>query len=180
MRRDQLEHAIRAATAILGEDAVVIIGSQAILGSYPDSDLPQQTVLSMEVDVLPLDDDDETKADELDGAIGELSSFHRTHGFYVQGVGQRTAILPAGWRDRLIAVRNSNTEGRTGWCLEGHDLCVAKLAADRGKDRSYCLALIRGGLVSPPTLRERLAQTDLTPELRARVEGWLAAIAGAR
>lgn len=29
-----------------------------------------------------------------------------------------TALLPAGWIDRLVRVNNANTNGRTGLCLE--------------------------------------------------------------
>jgi hypothetical protein len=35
--RAQLEHVIRAAAAVTGEDEIVIIGSQAILGAHPDA-----------------------------------------------------------------------------------------------------------------------------------------------
>ena len=37
MRREQLEHIIRAACGITGAPAVVIVGSQAILGQFPDA-----------------------------------------------------------------------------------------------------------------------------------------------
>lgn len=85
--------------------------------------LPPNAMWSMEIDVLPIEDADEAKADAVDGAIGEGSMFHETHGFYVQGVGRRTATLPSGWEDRLISVSNVNTGGRAGLCLERHDLC---------------------------------------------------------
>jgi hypothetical protein len=35
--REQLEHIIRAAGSITSEDRIVIIGSQAILGAYPNT-----------------------------------------------------------------------------------------------------------------------------------------------
>ncbi len=35
MRRDQLEHIIRAAAAVTRQNDLIIIGSQAILGQYP-------------------------------------------------------------------------------------------------------------------------------------------------
>ena len=40
MRRDQLEHAIRTACQIIGHPAVIIVGSQAILGSFGEDELP--------------------------------------------------------------------------------------------------------------------------------------------
>jgi len=92
MRRAELEHTIRAATEIVGEDSIIVIGSQAILGSYPENDLPTQATQSIEVDMAPLNDDDaESLATRLDGALGEWSLFHQTHGYYVQGVGRKTA-----------------------------------------------------------------------------------------
>ena len=38
MRRDQLEHAIRTACQIIGHDAVVVVGSQSILGSFTEAE----------------------------------------------------------------------------------------------------------------------------------------------
>ena len=138
MRRSELEHAIRAATEIIRQEAVFIIGSQAILGSFTEDELPAEAMLSEEVDIAPLKDDDaQSVATELDAAIGEMSQFHETHGFYVQGVGQDTAVLPAGWTDRLVKVKNASTNDRTGLCLEPHDLCVAKLIAGRMKDHLF-------------------------------------------
>jgi hypothetical protein len=51
MRRDELEHVIGAAANITGEDEFVVIGSQAILASYPDA--PPELLISMEADVYP-------------------------------------------------------------------------------------------------------------------------------
>jgi hypothetical protein len=43
MRRDQLEHAIRTACRIIGRPEVIIVGSQSILGTYPEEALPDLT-----------------------------------------------------------------------------------------------------------------------------------------
>ena len=51
MTRDQLEHAIRAACDVAGDTEVIVFGSQAILGSYPDA--PESLRASIEVDVQP-------------------------------------------------------------------------------------------------------------------------------
>ena len=107
---------------------------------------------------MPLEDDDaESLATVLDGAIGELSMFHATHSFYIQGVGRRTAVLPDGWADRLVPVVNDNTHGRTGLCLDPHDLCAAKLLANREKDHEFVAALLVAGLVEADLLHVRLA-----------------------
>lgn len=37
MKRSELEHIIRASGEIAGDDEIVIIGSQAILGQFPNA-----------------------------------------------------------------------------------------------------------------------------------------------
>lgn len=167
MRRDELEYLIRAAGAILREDRVVVIGSQAILASYPTG-LPNVVTRSVEADILPFDDPDEVKADLVDGSIGEGSLFHESFGVYAQGVGSRTARLPTGWEDRLVLLHTPATGGVTGLCLEPHDLCVAKLLAGRPKDVAYVAALLEGEFVERAVLQLRLDRTDATAEEHTR------------
>lgn len=135
MRRDQLEHAIRAACQILGHPEVIIVGSQSILGTFREAQLPDEATMSLEIDVLPIADDNaETArlADLVEGVAGEFSPFENLHGFSIDGVDLETSALPAGWRERLVPVRNANTAAPggepvfTGWCLDKEDLCVAK------------------------------------------------------
>jgi hypothetical protein len=84
MNRAQLETAIRLATEIIHQDSVYIIGSQSILGSYSEDELPAVVTLSAEVDIAPVKDDaSETAADLLDGQLGEWSSFYEAKGFYI-------------------------------------------------------------------------------------------------
>jgi hypothetical protein len=96
MRRDQMEHVLRAAAAITRERDFVVIGSQALLASVPELAPPLDQ--SMELDVYPLNNP--AAADLIDGSIGELSPFGETFGYYAHGVGPETAILPRAWRDR--------------------------------------------------------------------------------
>lgn len=165
MNRQQLEHAIRAATTIVAADKIIVIGSQSILGSYNESELPQEATESLEVDLWPLGDDDaQTLARKL-AYNGELSDFHLAHGYYMDGVGAKTPTLPAGWEDRLVEFPAQRLDGVrvVGLCLEPHDVCVAKLVANREKDRRFVGALVDAGLVQPEIILERLALT--TPPL---------------
>lgn len=174
MRRSELEHAIRAATEIVRAPAVYIFGSQSILGSFTEDELPAEATMSDEVDIAPLDDDDAgTLATELDAAIGEMSPFHETHGFYVQGVSKTTAVLPVGWTERLVNVSNANTSGRTGLCLEPHDLCVAKLIAGREKDHRFVGALLERGLLDARVIAERLQTLRDDDIRRDRAISWI-------
>lgn len=151
MTRQQLEHLIRAASVIAEDDEIIIIGSQAVLGQFPQA--PASLLVSVEADMYPKNHPE--RADLIDGSIGELSPFHETFGYYAQGVGETTAILPDGWKSRLVPIRNENTRGATGWCLEIHDLALAKYAAGRDKDRRFTADAARYGLIRQSTLEAR-------------------------
>ena len=130
MKRHELEHILRAASAITNQPDIVVVGSQAVLGQFPNA--AAELLASMEADVFPKDRPD--LSIQIDGAIGERSLFHETFGYYAHGVDETTATLPAGWKERLVPIHNENTGGATGWCLEVHDLIVSKLVAGRDKD----------------------------------------------
>lgn len=165
MTRSELEHLIRAAGAIAGDDQVVVIGSQAVLGQFPAA--PASLRASMEADIYPRNWPD--RADLVDGAIGEGSFFHQQFGYYAQGVGPETAILPQGWEDRLVVVENPNTGGVRGLCLEVHDLAIAKYAAGREKDLQFTRKLARHELTRRTELLKRLRVTQLDPALARAV-----------
>jgi len=160
MHRQQLEHIIRAAAGITGASEFVIVGSQAVLGQFPQA--PDELLVSIEADIFSLRDP--ADSDLIDGSIGEGSPFHQTFGYYAHGVSAETAILPNEWRDRLVPVRNQNTGGGTGLCLEIHDLAVSKLVAGREKDVDFIGGLLRHRLVQVPVIRDRLNKTALAPD----------------
>lgn len=162
MKRVDLEHVLGAASAITNQRDFIVIGSQSILGQFPDA--PGELLVSDEVDIYPRDRPD--LADLIDGAIGELSFFHDEFGYYAQGVGPTTAILPDGWEGRLVVVTNDNTRGAVGHCLEVHDLLAAKYVARREKDQRFCRDAIRRGLVVETVLLERIAALPIDEERR--------------
>jgi hypothetical protein len=173
MKRADLEHIIRAAAANADTDEIVVIGSQAILGTI--SEPPAELCQSIEADVFPKRKPGDSIL--IDGAIGEESMFHRTFGYYAHGVGSDTAVLPEGAFERLVPVRNENTRGNTGWCLELHDLAVSKLAAGRDKDLSFVSAMLAHKFINAGTVRERIAmvrnkeQASLAEQRLNRVTG---------
>lgn len=168
MKREQFEHAIRAAGAVLGVQEVLVIGSQALHASVT-GELPPEASRSIEVDVAAMRGDaDGRLADLIDGSIGEASMFHATFGYYAQGVVDTTAVLPAGWRERLVRYQSPGTNGVVAWCLEPHDLWVSKAIAGRPKDLEFCRALVERALVGVEPLRHRLGLVaDLDPRVRA-------------
>ncbi|MDP2958298.1 MAG: hypothetical protein Q8N53_17855 [Longimicrobiales bacterium] len=173
MKREAFEHAIRASGAILGVREVVVIGSQALHASV-EGDLPEEATRSVEVDVAVIGDADGKLADVLDGSIGEASMFHASFGYYAQGVVESTAVLPPGWRERLVRFETPGTSGVVAWCLEVHDLWISKAVAGRPKDREFCRALLERGLVEPGVLRDRLGVMEgLSDPVRAHAVGWI-------
>lgn len=157
MRRLELEFAIATAAEVIGQDQVLVIGSQAILASFADGQLPARATASHEVDIAPLQDDAvESLATRIDAAAGEWSEFDERHGYYIQGVSVRTAYLPAGWAERVVRVRPRIRPTAQGLCLDPHDLCAAKMARNAEKDREFVGALLDADLVGGTLIVERI------------------------
>lgn len=170
MRYDQLEHAIRAACDVADDTELLIFGSQAILGSYPRA--PEALRASMEVDVQPRNRPD--RADAIDGALGQDSLFHATHGFYVHGVSVEVAVLPEGWEDRVVPVSHPvGTRGHTGFCIEAHDLAASKLVAYREKDRVFVTILLSEGLIDGSILFRRVGVLPVPGDVLRRLLRWV-------
>jgi hypothetical protein len=72
------------------------------IGEFPDA--PASLRASIEVDVQPKNRPE--TVDMIDGALGELSMFHETHGFYVHGISIDSAMLPEGWQQRAVAIND--------------------------------------------------------------------------
>jgi len=170
MTREQLAHVLRAASRITDDPDVLVIGSQAILGSFSEEQLPQAAWISIEADLAFLEDPQGHKSLMVDGAIGELSGFHETYAYYSQGVDISVAILPDGWRDRLVPFRPQAALPAQAWCLEAHDLAISKLAAARHKDMVFTQALLEAQLLRHQTLVERAG--DLSND-HSRQRRWI-------
>ena len=164
MKKQELDHVLRAAGRITGEKQFIIIGSQALHGKCPD--LADDIVKSAEVDLLAAKS---PKRTEWLNAIGVYSQFHETFGYYADPVDLNTATLPKGWKERLVTLPPGETEGVRGLCLEPHDLAIAKYAAAREKDLIFTRELARRGIVSEERLFTLLDQTQIDQQLRSRM-----------
>jgi hypothetical protein len=153
MTREQLEHVIRAAAAITNEKSFVVIGSQAVLLPYPDAH-PELRV-SRELDLYPAMAPE--KSDLIEGAIGALSQFDETFGYYADGVGPETAVMPADWINRSSLHYLGDT---TVVCPDMHDLAVSKCVAQRTKDARFIVVMLKEGMISSATLEQRIRQLE--------------------
>lgn len=174
MRREDVRHIARAAAKVAGVRRVLVVGSQAVLGTFSDARLPPEATRSMEADIVILDDDaDGSLSNLVDGAIGFGSRFHVSFNVYADGVDLRTSILPDGWEGRVVTemIEDLETdEPVTVHYLEVHDLCVAKLIAGRPNDKQFVAALVAAELVDPGVLNERIRQLNtVEPVVREAV-----------
>jgi hypothetical protein len=114
VRRSELELSINWVRRLLpDDDQIVVVGSQSILGAFNEVLLPDDARLSMEVDVLPLRDPDERKADLIEVMLGRDSTFHERLGFTSTGSAlRRRSSLLVGWRARSRSLRRT----RRGSC----------------------------------------------------------------
>lgn len=160
---------------IIDERQFFVIGSQSILAKFPDA--PPQLLMSVEADFIAKNKKSSTY--DLD-VIGELSPFHDQFGYYVDPVSEKTAILPKGWKGRLINVTSTRADGVevTGLCLDPNDLFVSKVAAGRDKDIEFVKIMIEHGMVDRDRVLAYAAtipcpeeDLDRAKRVLARIEG---------
>jgi hypothetical protein len=131
----KVEHILRAAGDATGHNSFVVIGSAAIF--LWKEDVPDDMAMSREADLFAAGVDAEEVdriSNELDAILGQASSFDDTYGYYCDGVGQETAILPSDWRARAKTYSSPATGGVTALVPHPNDLALAKLCAGREKD----------------------------------------------
>ncbi|MES2251836.1 MAG: DUF6036 family nucleotidyltransferase [Pseudomonadota bacterium] len=167
MKLEELQHVLRASAAIAEENSFVVVGSQAVLLLLEQP--PEALLVSREIDLYPALHPE--RADLIDGAIGMHSSFHETFGYFADGVGPETAVMPADWMSRASLHYIGDV---TAICPDLHDLVVSKCVAGREKDADFVRELLKNQLVSATTLAERIAMLDASkyplPALVAWVE----------
>ena len=166
MTRQQLEHVVRAAGAITDERKILVLGSQSILGAFPHP--PDSLTVSREADVCPVNDP--AKADLSSGAIGEVSQFDSTFGYYAHGLPPTACPLPQGWEQRLVPFHNANTRGVTALCLAPLDLASSKLVAGRDKDKEFVAEMLRHQLIEEQSLKERIVLFEEAAQRRTALE----------
>src|SRR5258708_2962876 len=164
MKKQQVDHVLRAAGRITGEKQFIIIGSQSLHGKHPD--LADDIVRSAEVDLIAKRDASRT---EWLNVIGQESKFHEQFGYYADPVDEKTATLPKGWKGRLVNLPAGDTEGVRGLCLDPHDLAIAKYVARRERDIVFTRELATQGIVSHDRLLTLLGQTPVSEEAREQI-----------
>lgn len=157
-------HVARALSEITGCRELVVVGSAAVIAAR--GRLEGDHFGTEDVDVFALDgksEDDFTDEAEL---IGLSSRFHETFGYYADGVGERTAIMPMDWKSRATKYPVPAVSDTFLWIPDSNDVALAKLCAWREKDQDWLKAAVGSDLVEWDVMASRLSgliQTDHTP-----------------
>lgn len=176
MKREELEHVLRAASYIVDQTDFLVIGSAAILAEYDEQELPIEATRSDEADLAPFDDPTGEKSAAVEGSLGQLSPFHAMYGYYADGFDFLTASARAGWESRLVVFDPPGAEPGRGLYLERHDLAASKLVAGRIKDFEFVQALLDAGLLDKGVLAERveaLPRDRVPAAFLARAQAWV-------
>jgi len=162
MRIQSLKHLAEVVQATARPERIIVFGSSSLLSSHPELGEPGEPLeSSFDADFL-VEPCSEDLARMLDEAVGENRRFHAMFGYYADFL--RPAIvdsLPRNWEERLIPLSTIEHV----FCLEPHDLAVAKLHAGRRKDIDLLVVLLKRDLLCETIIRERLAQTSMRESL---------------
>jgi hypothetical protein len=176
-----LERTVRAIATEFQTDTVFVIGSQAILADWPDA--PPALTASPEIDAFPENariwevsekskhpDMAPEASEHINALFGEGSQFHRTHGFFIDGVDDTTAKLPADWRRRAIIRNVEMPNGRTVRAIvpSPEDIVVSKLARLDEKDRDYIKAFHAARPLDPDVIEKRIRASGVGSAIEDR------------
>jgi hypothetical protein len=157
----RIEHILRAAGDATGQTDFVLVGSAAIFLWV--TVVPDTMAMTREADIYaPVPDSAEAEriASELDAILGHSSPFDNEYGYYCDGVGPDTALLPTSWQDRAKNFSSPNTNGVSALVPHPIDLAISKLAAPREKDMEWLVAGVAAGIFSISELRRGIDALD--------------------
>src|SRR5258708_2827839 len=133
LRRPDIDHILRAAASLSGHSRFVMVGTGAVIAKAKH--IPAIMMMTEEIDIYVEDaDDPDWISDLIDGSIGRDSQFHRTFGYYGDGVSNKTAVMPLDWRQR--ATEYGTQDGlATALGPSTEEIAIAKLCASRDNDQ---------------------------------------------
>lgn len=179
---EDLDRALKSLATHFGEDAFVIIGSQAALVDWPST--PDEMRNTPEIDIYLAREKSWAERNapalpdfEIEGLFGQRSPFHQKYGFFIDGVSPDTAPLPDGWETRAV-FREILHEGKTitaiAPCIE--DLVVSKLKRLETKDREFIEGCIRTRGLDLERVRDGLFRAPFDVHHRERALRYLSGL----
>jgi hypothetical protein len=193
---EDVERTVRAIATEFDAETVFIIGSQAVLLGWPDP--PPVLRHSPEIDAFPGNaqiwetrekekhpNETPEASEHINALFGDGSQFHETHGFYIDGVDQNTAVLPQDWRTRAIVRRVEMDKIEAGKVVKRmvtavapspEDVIVSKLARLGDKDRSFVEAFHAVRPLDPNVIETRIRSTKMDPAVAERAVAYVRAL----
>ncbi len=177
--RDDLLRAARSVAAHFQADRVIVVGSQAILLTWPDA--PMALKITPEIDLYPENNRDwEARnpgfeaSEEISALFGEMSAFHQRFGFYLDGVDENTAQMPPDWMER-VATAEIDVYGRTAVivCPAIQDVVVSKLHRLAEKDVDFIRECVAAGRIEVASVLAGLHATNPAPAILSRAQSLL-------
>ncbi len=160
-------------------DRVIVVGSQAILLTWPDA--PMALKITPEIDLYPENNRDwEARnpgfeaSEEISALFGEMSAFHQRFGFYLDGVDENTAQMPPDWMER-VATAEIDVYGRTAVivCPAIQDVVVSKLHRLAEKDVDFIRECVAAGRIEVASVLAGLRATNPAPAILSRAQSLL-------
>jgi hypothetical protein len=137
MNVEQFFHVIRSAARVSGAREITVFGTSAAIPWIKRG--AEELWPSMEVD---LDAGSEDANTEIEGALGELSDFHVTHGIYAQASSIEHFKAPPRWKARSKIVVEPVTKVRVR-VPRPLDIATAKLVRGDEKDWDFAGYAVR-------------------------------------
>lgn len=156
MNLDQVDHLLGEIARERGVREFVVLGSLSVLGLTRGRPVPDEMLVSNEVDAYP--ERDPALANELVRRWGQGSEFQKAHGYYFDPISPWLPTLPEGWRARLIEL--ALPAGARAKFLEPNDAAVSKYARGEPKDRAWIREGLRASILSLATLEYRFRETS--------------------
>jgi Nucleotidyltransferase of unknown function (DUF6036) len=124
-------------------------------------------------------DESPEASEHIDALFGSGSHFHRTHGFYIDGVDENTARLPTDWQKRAV-VRHVDVGGRTVVAVTPcpEDLIVSKLARLDEKDKAFIATYHSARPLDPDIIEARIRLSNFEPAVCDRALSYIRELAG--
>ncbi|MDR1856657.1 MAG: hypothetical protein LBR22_05800 [Desulfovibrio sp.] len=127
-------HVIGAASGITGYRNLLILGPQAILGTFLDKDYNFSFYDSNGLEIAPIPEND-VLSDLISKTIGKSSPFHDIFGYYANGCETETYIFPEEWDNRVV---RKVIDGDISLVFPStEDLAISIYCADREEDAEF-------------------------------------------
>jgi len=175
MRLPALKHLIEATEALSHPERIRVLGSSALLASFPElGESGQPLEISFDADLL-IEPCDPQLAAMLHEAVGEGSLFAQRTGYYADFLRPEIVeTLPTDWESFTIELEGL-PKARA---LAPADIVAVKLQIGRPKDLQLCRHLIGHRLVTSEAIRRRVDAMTLAESEIVRVFARLREVGG--